>query len=77
VSTKLLSSKVSSVQKTGSVEFSESYEVRFWYTKPDGFRAQRTDVYYARRKDSHADVARAARKEHGLSSADIIRVAYQ
>lgn len=59
-----------------SVDFLEEFIVRYWLTKPDGFKGQGELSVFFCSKNRHDAAIRACMKETGAKREDIVSVAY-
>lgn len=55
----------------------ESYAVKFWIKKPDGYWEQREEIYHGHTKGSHAKAEQQCREAHKNDTIRIISVIYQ
>jgi len=68
--------KYEEIKKNQHVEYSESYKVRFWI-KEGEFWKQRTETYYAKRKDEQEYVSNRWKDDYKGQDVKIIAVNYQ
>lgn len=56
---------------------SESYEVRFWYQKEDGYWVQGRDMYFTSDKGQHDDVLNRWKRDYKSKKVQLITIVYQ
>jgi hypothetical protein len=65
------------IKKNEHVLYSESYEVKFTFQKPDGFWEQRYEMYYGKSKGEHEYVVNRWKTDYKKQNVRFISVNYQ
>lgn len=55
----------------------ETYEVRFWFLKPDGYWCQRNEIFKAENKNDHNKVERMWKDKYKNDKVRLIGIYYQ
>jgi hypothetical protein len=69
--------KYEEIKKNEHVLYSESYEVKFWFQKPDGFWEQRYEMYYGKNKGEHEYVVNRWLSDYNDQLVRYVSVTYQ
>jgi hypothetical protein len=69
--------KYEEIKKNEHVLYSESYEIKFWIQKPDGFWEQRYEMYYGKSKGEHVSVVNRWNKDYKGQAVRFVTVTYQ
>jgi hypothetical protein len=69
--------KYDEIKKNEHVLYSESYEVKFWFQKPDGFWEQKYEMYYGKSKAEHEYVINRWEFDYKGQSVKYVSVTYQ
>ena len=69
--------KYAEIKKNEHVLYSESYEVKFWFQKPDGFWEQKYETYYGKTKSEHGYVVNQWKRDFEGQSVKYISIKYQ
>lgn len=69
--------KYDEIKKNEHPLYSESYEVNFWFRKPDGFWEQRNEMYYGKSKGEHEYVVNRWNSDYKGQVVRYVSVSYQ
>jgi len=64
-------------KKNEHVEYSESYEVKFWQQGENGFWLPKNEMYFAKRKDEHEYVVNRWKEDYKNKPVKLINCNYQ
>jgi len=69
--------KYEEIKTKEHVLYSESYEVKFWFQKSDGFWEQRYEMYYGKGKGEHEYVSKRWERDYSGQPVKIVSIIYQ
>ena len=68
--------KYEEIKKNQHVEYSESYEIKFWIQEGE-FWKQRTEIYFGKTKGEYKSVINRWKKDYKMKIVDFISITYQ